>query len=271
MSLGIAVIEGSDVFLMSDTQLSFPENSGKKPSFGLKIFFLDRYTAIAYSGTAGEIAHGRIHAIYKKGHRGDLRILAEQINSSFDQKVDFLLAKTGEEPSIAKIAGGSIATQSDKGIYWIGDGDAARFVADTATHGAHELAEMLCIAIEDSRFSTVGGHSVVARGQTGGFRFLPHMRLVSPRCSIKEAGWQTIDFGTAQTGGFGYTTIVPVEAGTNGWGVFYFQGLFGEYWHVDLEANVCELLIAHARNAADFIKLIQHETGIELEPCGSLG
>lgn len=271
MSLGIAAIENSDVFLMADTQLSFSKDSGKKPLFGLKVFFLDKNTAIAYSGTAGEVAHGRLYAIYKQGHRGDLCILAEQICSSFDHDVDFLLAKTGVKPSIAKIASGSIAIQSGTGVYWIGDGDAARFVADTATYGGYQLKERLNDAIENPHFSTVGGHSVVARGKIEGFRFVPYMQLVSPRYSTKGIGWKSVDFGTSQNGGFGYTTVVPTESGTNGWGVFYFQGLFGEYWHVDLETNVCEILKAHARNVTEFIKLIQGETGIKLESCGSLG
>lgn len=270
MSLGIAVIENSNVFLMADTQLSFPENSGKKPLFGLKVFFLDKHTAIAYSGTAGEAAHSRLYAIYKQGDLGDLINLAEQIHSSFDQEVDFLLTKTGKMPSIVKISSGKISIQSAKGIYWIGDGDAARFVANTTTHNADQLEKGLRLAIEDSRFSTVGGHAVIARGGIEGFRFIPYMNLVSPNYFVKE-DWQTVNFGTSQTGGFAYTTIVPTEAGTNGWGVFYFQGLFGKYWHVDLESNACEVLVAHAQNVEDFIKLIQHETGTKLGFCGSLG
>jgi hypothetical protein len=274
MSLGIVAIENSEVLLMADTQLTFPEHSGKKPLFGLKVSFLDSNTAIAYAGAGPEVAHGRVYGIYKQGHRGDLDILAQQIHSSFDRKVDFLLARTGTEPSIAKVANGQIAFQSGKGVFWVGDANAAHFVADSTTYSLYQLQDGLSKAIDDPRFPTVGGHCVVARGTTHGFRFVAHMKLVSPpcrQCSPGGMGWQPVNFGTAETGGFGYTTIVPKQAGTNGWGVFYFQGRFGKYWHVDLETDMCEILKAHAQNVMDFVKLIQDETGVELEYGGSIG
>lgn len=271
MSLGVATIENNEVFLMADTLLSFPEKSGKKPCCGLKVFFLNKETAIAYSGTAGEVAHGRLHAIYTQGHKGDIEFLAEQICRSFDDEVHFLLAQAGEKPSIAKIAGGSVSIRENDGVYWIGDIDAARHVVRAEDCSVCRLQENLGNAIKSPQFSTVGGHCVVARGKIEGFKFVPYMRLVSPNYIPEKDGWKTVDFGSAQTGGFGYTTVVPVMEGANGWGVFYFQGMFGEFWHVNLESNIYEILRAYARNVQDFGKIIQDEIGIELEYCGSLG
>jgi len=270
MSLAIAIVEDSNVNLIADTQISFPEKTGKKSCFGLKVFFIDKDIAIAYSGIAGHIAHGRINAIYEQGNKKDLYTLAKQIFLSFDDKVDFLLAKTGENPSIAKVSDGYISFKINKGLFWIGDSDAARFVLDKKTYNTFELQYKLENAIKDPQFTTVGGHAIVAKDTINGFKFLPYMNLISPRYSLEGTDWKTVDFGTSQTGGFGYTTIVPVEAGINGWGIFYFQGFFGEYWHVDLEKNVYELLRAHAKNVEDFIKIIQDDIGIELEYCGSL-
>ncbi|VAW76677.1 hypothetical protein MNBD_GAMMA12-1405 [hydrothermal vent metagenome] len=111
MTLGIAAIENNEVFLMADTLLSYSEKSGKKPYHGLKIFFLDKNTAIAYAGTAREVAHGRLHGIYKQGYRGDLKILVDQILNSFDEEVDFLLAQSGRNPAIAEISGGGCLSE----------------------------------------------------------------------------------------------------------------------------------------------------------------
>jgi hypothetical protein len=271
MTLGIAAIENNEVFLMADTLLSYPEKSGKKPCHGLKIFFIDKNTAIAYAGTAGEVAHGRLHGIYKQGYRGDLKVLAEQILHSFDEEVDFLLAQSGRKPAIAKISGGMVSVREDNGVYWIGDVDAARFVANADNSDVYRLQEGLSNAIENLQFDKVGGHPIVARGEIEGFKFISYMKLVSPKYFSLEEGWKTVDFGTSQSGGFGYTTVVPVREGDNGWGIFYFQGMFGEFWHVDLESNVCEILKAYAHKVQDFVKLIQDETGVELEFCGSLG
>lgn len=271
MSLVIALIENSEVFLMADTQLTFPERIGVKPAYGMKVFFLDKHTAIAFAGTAGEIAHGRLNAIYKQGNRGDVLILAEQICNSFDHEVDFLLAQTLEKPTIVKVSSGSIYSTSGRGVYWIGDAEAAQFVAGGSTDSAYQLESRLREAIADPRFSTVGGLSVLARGKVDGFRYITRMLLTSPRYSPKEGEMHIVDFGAAHNGGFGYTTVVPKEPGKNGWGVFYFQGMYGEYWHTDFETGVSECLRAYAEKAEGFIELIQKETGIELEFCGSLG
>jgi hypothetical protein len=44
-----------------------------------------------------------------------------------------------------------------------------------------------------------------------------------------------MDFGTSETGVFGFTTVVPKKEGVNGWGLFYFQGMFGEFSHINIE------------------------------------
>jgi len=271
MTLGIATIENNEVFIMADTLLSFPEKSGKKPFHGLKVFFLNKEIAIAYAGIAEEVAHGRLNAIYTQGHKGDIHFLSEQICQSFDDKVDFLLAQSGARPAIAKITEGSVSIREDDGVYWIGDIDAARYVARAASSSANQLQQNLGNVIENPQFSTVGGHCVVARGRIEGFKFVPYMRLISPSHFPRKCDWEIVDFGSAQTGGFGYTTVVPINEGVNGWGVFYFQGMYGEFWHVNLESNMSELLRAYARKVQDFTKIIEDETGIELEYCGSLG
>ncbi|MDH5444371.1 MAG: hypothetical protein OEY52_02375 [Gammaproteobacteria bacterium] len=271
MTLCLAAIQNNEVYLLADTLLSYPAKSGKKPFHGLKIIFIDAQTAIAYAGTAEEVAQSRLYGIYKQGYRGDINILAEQIIKSFDEEVDFLIAQSGEKPAIAKVSGGSKSARETEGIYWIGDVDAARFVANADNSDVYRLQESLSNAIENSEFDTVGGHPIVARGKIEGFKFIPYMKLVSPKYFSLEEGWKTVDFGTSQSGGFGYTTVVPVREGDNGWGIFYFHGMFGEFWHINLESNVCEILKAYAKNVQEFTKIIQKETGIELEYCGSLG
>ncbi|MFT5722212.1 MAG: hypothetical protein ACI9W6_002538 [Motiliproteus sp.] len=270
MSLGVAAIIDGHSFLMADTLLSFPEKSGKKPSHGLKVFFLNESTSVAYSGAAGEVAHGRLHAIYMQGYKDDIKILAEQICNSFDHEVDFLLAKSGEDPLIAKISDGKVSIRSDSGVYWIGDGVAARHLANTDTSTIFKLQSKFEEIIEHKEFSTVGGHCVVAKGGLAGFKYIPYMNLVSPRYFPKVNEWEAVSFGTAQSGGFGFTTVVPSKEGVNGWGLFYFQGMFGEFWHINIEKNICELLRVHAKNVHDFIEIIQKEISEDLTCCGSL-
>ena len=134
---------------------------------------------------------------------------------------------------------------------------------------AEQLQVSFDEVIDSQNFLTVGGHCVVARGKLSGFNFVPYMKLSSPRFIPKNEEWESVNFGTALTGGFGFTTVVPSKEGTNGWGIFYFQGMFGEFWHVNLEKNICEVLKARAENVHNFIEIIQNEIGEELTYCGS--
>jgi hypothetical protein len=44
-----------------------------------------------------------------------------------------------------------------------------------------------------------------------------------------------MDFGLSETGVFGFTTVVLKKEGVNGCRLFYFQGMFGKFWHINIE------------------------------------
>lgn len=270
MTLALAFIDKKEVFIIADTQLTPPRYKSERPFDGLKIFFLDRFTAIAYAGTAEEVAYSRLLQMYRMKATDNIPNIARHIVKNLDFQVDFLLAKAGSVPALFKVSSGTISKNSE-GLYWIGSSDAANNVA----RGVHstdvfELRAQFDEVVKASSFHTVGGHVVMARGTERGFRFVPEMQLNSP-AYVPKAGLNTVDFGTAATGGFGYTTIVPKGEGVNGWGVYYFQGKFGKYFHVDFERDIREILIAHANTAEEFMGTLEQEIGISVEHCGGLG
>jgi len=115
-------------------------------------------------------------------------------------------------------------------IAWIGDQRAANFVATNCKEGTiSDIERAFNLVIESSEYQTVGGYPVLSKGAQEEFKFVPYMRLISPRY-IPKNGMQTIDFGTNQTGGYGYTTITPTAVGQNGFGLFFFQGRFGYFF-----------------------------------------
>ncbi len=272
MTLCIAALVGSDAFLMGDTQLTSPVSMGAPPLDVLKTFFLDESTAIAYAGAAGKEADGRIRAIYESRKTSDIRLLAEVICRSFDREVDFVLAKVGSAPMIAKVSHGEVACETRAGsIYWIGDPAAANAVSQVMNlEGGRELPSAFSEVVQSKKFLTVGGHATVARGKDGSFRYVPYLQLTSPYYQPKP-GRVTVDFGTAQTGGFGFTTVTPKSAGVNGWGIYYFQGKYGLYFAANLDEGKFEKLKAYANNVEEFVRIVEGETGIDLEHCGSLG
>ena len=172
--------------------------------------------------------------------------------------------------SIQKIWDNGISAV-DSGLAWIGDGEAANFVAKNFEGGSiYEFQKVFNRTIKNPKFTTVGGYSILAQGKEDGFKFLPYMKLVSPRYKPIKS-WKTVDFGTAQTGGFGFTTITPKQPGNNGYGIYFFQGRFGYFFHVDLQNNIAERLKARAKSINEFIKIIEREIHIPLDYCGSLG
>lgn len=271
MSLAIASIHGATVHLVSDTQLTPPENLGKPPEFGLKMFLLDQHTAIAYAGEGSLVAHPRVNAIYRQGHRGDIEVLAKEIQRSFNDEVDFLLAQTIPYPAIAKISSGSISFTKNTGTYWIGNPEAAQYISKSEENTPDALASRLEIALLERRFLNVGGDLVSIQGNENGFRFVARMHLISPSYAPSDDQWKTVDFGNSQNGGYGYTTVVPKEPGVNGWGIFYFQGRYGRYFHVDLDSGVSEILKGYAATVEEFIQLLKADLGLEFECCGCLG
>ena len=79
MSLIITKIENDKIYILADTQITPAEYLNEKPFDGLKIFFLSRMIAIAYSG-AITIAHKIIYEVYKKHYRTpDLNLILKEI------------------------------------------------------------------------------------------------------------------------------------------------------------------------------------------------
>ncbi|RLA06830.1 MAG: hypothetical protein DRQ51_08130 [Gammaproteobacteria bacterium] len=70
-----------------------------------------------------------------------------------------------------------------------------------------------------------------------------------------------MSFGTNETGGFAWTTITPKERGKNGYGIYFFQGKFGYFYHINFSKNIAERLKVHANTADDFIQITSEEIG----------
>ena len=103
MTLLIAKIEDKKIMVLADTQLTFDEKDGKKPVEGLKIFFINSYTAIGYCGSP-EDAHKIIRHVYKHDSTKSLNSIAQKIGLLRDGEEcpDFILMKSGQNPKIIK-------------------------------------------------------------------------------------------------------------------------------------------------------------------------
>lgn len=278
MTLVVSYIEDGEVYLYSDTLVSFSKQLGKPGFHVLKILMLSPTLVIAFSGAYQQALEVFFELIKQESpSQLSVRDLAHllhlrcaSISEELGQEVspDFLLAKSGPEPIVYRITDQEFKACPQHG--WIGNSEAAANVFRTPERNRTGIGRAMRAAVFNAEFDDVGGHFVEARGTAKGFRFIPKLELTSPMYPLSE-GWSTVNFGTAETGGFGFTTITPVEAGQNGFGAFFFQGRFGFFFFVNKEKGICETLTAKAGSAENFIEALELEVGFKVEHCGSLG
>jgi hypothetical protein len=279
MTLVLAAIRDEEIHLVADTLISFDARLGRQHYHALKILSLSPTTVLAFSG-----GHERALQIFfdlctMRAYEFGILELANLIahlraQTPFPSLLsgdapDFLIARTMPEVCVYRINDHGISKCSPHG--WIGNPQAAAHVAKNITSDDRfDITAAFQQVVHHGVFSDVGGHIVHVRGDRAGFKFLPHMRLVSPRY-IPVEGWNIVDFGNAQTGGYGFTTITPCDSGHNGYGVFFFQGGFGLFFYIDPAKKICETLKAYATTPKEFIEILEGEVGFPLDHCGALG
>lgn len=277
MTLAISVLDDEQVYFVSDTKLSYdqernPVEGIERPNLGLKTFFLTTKLCVAFSGITSEAMQvvWLAHKLALQGVSAEIiaKYLANQ--SNLRESVDFLLADVSAQPTIYKISK-DIFARGKKGIFWIGDADVANVVLkDVDNASGFEIASKFQSIIDENKFSSVGGIATCARGKKEGFKFVGQMRLVSPKYVPPQNEWYSIDWGSAATGGFGYTTLIPVEIGKNGWGVHFFQGNCGYFFKTDLVGEN-ERLVWNNCRLEDAIEALNADSGYAVEHCGKLG
>lgn len=279
MTLVVSYIEKNEVYLYSDTLVSYSKSQGRRGFQILKILMLSPSLVLAFSGDPAQALHIYFDLVREKipsrlkvsdiAHLLHARCAWITSELGSDASPDFLLAQVTPSPIVYRITDKEFRVCPQHA--WIGNGEAAARVFRTPERNRTGVRDAMCMIISDAEFDDVGGHFVEVRGNASGFKFIPRLELTSPRY-VPVEGWNTVNFGTAETGGFGFTTITPVEAGRNGFGVFYFQGFCGFFFFVNEEQGILETLTAkNVSNAESFMASLELEVKFRVEHCGSLG
>ena len=287
MTLVAGWLRKNKVYLCADTKLTPPDWALNEPREGLKVFFIGTHIAVAYAGS--RLAHHVIsdcaRCISNQGGVEEVLDILQQGRRSLstspgnapDQTPDFLVATCSESPRLYLIDQAGPARE-ERLLGCIGNHDAASEVMrllqsrDLEQTNPIYPADVIEQIITDERFEGVGGYPVLACGKRDGFRFVPFMKLVSPRYIPKqEERWTAVNFGTAETGGFGYISITPSYPGRNGHGFYFPQGRLGIFYSADLINERFERLRGNTASAAEFSALVSKDIGYEVVPCGELG
>lgn len=277
MTLAISMNEQSKLYIVSDTKLSYEIERNTVdgidlPESALKTFFLSPQISITYAGTT-QIAHdiikeAAIHASNGESLTAIASILQQHCNRM--DGVEFLLGGMTDTYQTYKVTPSIFSTGNDR-VKWIGNPRAADAVLKGVELSPYDLASRFQGVLDDRQFDDVGGIAVVASANAQGFKFVPHMKLVSPYYREQlEAGWQTVNWGSAATGGYAYTTITPVDVGNNGWGIHFFQGNCGYFFRADIRLNIYEKLTWKNTSLENAISALQQEIGFRVEFCGYL-
>ena len=133
------------------------------------------------------------------------------------------------------------------------------------------LIESFNLVLGDATAWTVGGHATVAVSDSSIAKYFRFSTNSAPRRSTYCNAWTTIDFGRAEEGAFGCTVLSSDRTDVSAWGLFWHQARQGRVWIADLSANKFTALNGKSQNAQTFVVAVEHETGVRLSHCGSLG
>ncbi|TGL45982.1 hypothetical protein [Leptospira perdikensis] len=295
MTLIICKKIDNQIIIKSDTLIAGPDKFTIKDNTyqGLKVFFIGKLFCLAYSGTQ-EYAH-RIIKIVNEKHKTFKNAIemAEFICSLKDNHFnkdstvirefpDFIIVSSEINEKIIEIKGNCKPKEKDNSS-WIGSFKGFenfqknfnnKEIKKSIDENFHYSFNKV---IENDEISDVGGNLVTIICDRKGFRYQPYLQLTSPNYIVEppipskdDPNWATIQWGSDVTGGFGFTTVTPVEFSMNSFGIYYFQGKFGFLFYCDIENDRCEKLTACASNVEEFINILFEETKINFEYCGSL-
>jgi hypothetical protein len=274
MTLVVARNQGDEVYIVADSLISGGYAISRAPEYGLKILAISPHTMVAYTGSP-ELAHRLIKEAMGENVRQidrfleTLHALRRQIG---DAELDFIVIDKNE---ITRLKDGLM--DRNLSAAWIGNASAFSLFQNTLHEtDPHPLAMRMNDAMEvvcsSRKIESIGGPIVAAESTKNGAHYTSLLRLVGPHYGPQpNLDWQTVDFGTAATGGFGFTTIVPPESGLCGWGIYYFQGGVGFYFRVDFLIMRFELLKGYAISAEEFCRLLEPEIGYLPMFVGQLG
>ena len=281
MSLVCGHIDQGRISLTSDTLIIPRNDSSLRKKIAPKIFFLGKDLAVGYAGETS-LAHQIIHKIYRKNWcesaiEEALDVVSAAQKSALtdrhiskDSVPDFIFAQSAPQFRLIRVRAGHPRFDVET-LTHIGNTVAASHFSETYKENSDSFAAMSGV-IRSGCFKNVGGYVNLAQSSGNGFTFLTYLELNGPMDPEPPAkNWEKIDFGGAARGGYGYTSVVPVCAGSNGWGLYFFQANFGFFFHIDLESDIYEKLRAYASTAHEFADLVSADIGIELQVAGELG
>lgn len=280
MTLVVARNARGTVHVLADTLISGPSADLRKPEHALKIFAPTRNTLICYSGSP-ELAHAAIAIAWPFLSQEDRDRTIEIISQV--EGVEFLLISRDD---ISRVRHQNV--ESDLPNAWIGEAaayshfregsqtfevspDPSTWSVSRSIEDGRVLKEAFEKVVNDCRHPSVGGPTVIATSGTSGAAYLSYAELTSPKWNPILDDWQTLDFGNAAVGGFGFTTITPASRGITGWGRYYFQALKGFYFYSDPPRNVFVRYDGYAPSAIEFCRAVSAQAGHPTVHCAQLG
>ncbi|MBV7536877.1 hypothetical protein KW842_13995 [Duganella sp. sic0402] len=202
MTLIVSYIEDGEVYLYSDTLVSFSKQQGKPGFHVLKILMLSPTLVIAFSGAYRQALEVFFDLIKQESPPqlsvGDLAHLLHLRCASISEELgrevspDFLLAQSGPEPIVYRITDQEFKACPQHG--WIGNGEAAAKVFRAPERNRTGIGRAMRATVFNAEFDDVGGHFVEARGTTKGFRFVPKL------CSGQPIPDTTLSFSSVTAG-----------------------------------------------------------------------
>lgn len=281
MTLIVARNTRGTIHVLADTLLSNPKADLRHREIALKVFSASDETLICYAGSP-ELAHSAIKQTWRLAVQNRCVELANQLSDV--EGVDFIVVN---KDKIHRIQANKVEMSLPNA--WIGNWPAfrefrgaSRSLEGVSTDIQNWTATQACLdgikyrqafehVVDSRKIPSVGGPITVATAGGTGAAYASFAVFAPPSNVVMPGKWQAIDFGNAENGGFGYTTVTPRKKGITGWGLYYFQSFSGFYFHADPLRGMFKKHCGSARTANEFCRVLSAKTGHEVMYSGQLG
>jgi hypothetical protein len=221
--------------MLADAKITDPSTLKNSPLTGALKLITTNGLCIGYAGSYN-IAIDAIRNVRSLNLHDKDAILDDLLNAHIasDTKTDFIIATYSQHPELSVISNGSIVTENSAA--WIGD-PAAFSEYQRHYHNAPVQDVDSCMSfsmeqlIREGQHASVGDFKVTVRGTDSGFRYCTSTAIFPIQQTIPSGQWTTIQFGSAQQGGYAYSVMTPLEPNAGAIGAYFFQGRVGALYH----------------------------------------
>lgn len=266
MTLIVARIIEDEIVVLADAKITNPSILRNNPLTGALKLIATNDVCIGYAGSYC-VALDAIRDIRARNTTdvGEIEDILFAAHTTSNMEADFIIASHIQGPRLTAISNSSVSTGNSAA--WIGDINAftayqRQYHNISTTDEDSRMNNAMNEIIREGIFSSVGNFVTGVRGTSSGFRYCSSIQIFPISQTIPSGSWTTIQFGSAQQGGYAYSIMIPLTPNTGVIGVYFFQGRVGALYH-PIEQD--HAIIYSNVNFEEFKEAVYSDYGLQID------